>query len=108
MVVVREKQVATGAEAERDPRVEPLVRVLVERCRLACEPAGDARTPLPPHAAGLHPGGAGTDRSALEDGDTGAASLQLAGDREADDARADDRDVEAVTHRCAGLRASPS
>ena len=105
---MRDEQVAAGAEAERDGSVEPLVGVRVERGRLAREPARDLRTPLPPNAAWLHARCPRRDRRALEDGHLCAPTLQLAGDREPDDARADDRDVEAVTHRCAGLRASPS
>src|SRR5207237_10775173 len=52
---VRDEQIPAGAEAERHRRLEPLVRLGVERRRLAGEPARDRCDPWLAHASGLAP-----------------------------------------------------
>ena len=93
-VRVCDEQVAARLEAERHRRVQPLVRLGVERRRLARQPAGDRRSPLLANAAGLDTRGACADPAALEDCDSRTPSCQLPRDREPDDARSDHGDFE--------------
>ena len=91
---MRREQVTAAPEAELDGRLEPLVRLRVERRRLARKPARHRRPPLLADAAGLYAGRTRADPAALEDGHSGAAALQLPGQREPDHACSDHRDVE--------------
>ena len=87
---MRGKEVAAAPKRQRDARRQATVGLAPERDRLDGEAAGDARAPLLPDAARLHPRGAGADAAAVDHDDLDPARLQLARDREAHDPGTDD------------------
>ena len=79
------KEISAAAERQRDASRQATVGLPPELDGLDCEAAGDARAPLLPDTARLHPGGAGADTGAVDDDDVDAARSQVARDREAHD-----------------------
>ena len=84
------KEISATAKGQRDARRKATIGLPPERNGLDCEAAGDARAPLLPDAARLHPGGTGPDTGAIDDDDLDAARSQVACDCETHDPGTDD------------------
>ena len=88
-----QEEVSAGSEPEVDRRAEQLTGAAVEAHRLAGETAVDRRSPLLPHTTRLHAGRTRGDPLPLEHERLEAEPAEVPGDRQPDDARADDGHV---------------